>query len=101
MSADYEETKTGYASSQSAKEDFPAAGLGGRAGTDPSPAGVGGVLPADQKADYLAGGRRRSRLVPETRPGVPDQNQRRAAEVDDGGEEEIGGMRLSPAVRSR
>jgi len=91
---DYEETKTGYASPQSAKEDLPAASFGGRRpAPDPVLAGVAGILPADQEAGYLASGRRRSGLVPETGAGLPDQDQPGAAEADAGREKEIAGMR--------
>ena len=85
----YEETKTSYAA-PTAKEDFPAAGFGGRGQVSAGiAAGVAEILSADQEADYFASGRRRSGVVPKTGAGLPDEDQSGAAEVDDGREKEL------------
>ena len=88
----YEETETSYAA-PTAKKDFPAAGFGGRGqGSAGIAAGLTEILSADQEADYVASGRRRSGLVPKTGAGLPDEDQSGAAEVNDGREEDLGGM---------
>jgi len=92
----YEETETSYAA-PTAKEDFPAAGFGGRGqGSAGIAAGLAEILSADQEADYFASGRRRSGVVPKTGAGLPDEDQSGAAEVDVGREKFIRGVRKDP-----
>ena len=93
-----EATETSYDTA----DHRPAARLGRRgeapAGTD---AGLGGTLQADQEAGHTAPGRRCAGLVPKTGAGLPDQDQSGAAEVDDGREEEIGGVGSVPGLEDR